>query len=158
MDFRSTPGRPVEHRAAAVPARRVDPVVLLAIAAGGVLGALARFGVDALLPHRPGTWAWATLLVNVSGCLLIGVLMVLVEEVWPGRRLPRPFLGIGLLGGYTTFSTAMVDAQQLARAGAAHTAVLYLGGTLLVALTAVAAGAAGTTALLGWRRTRGPHT
>ena len=44
-------------------------------------------------------------MVNTSGCLLIGVLMVLIVEARQGHRLVRPFLGVGVLGGYTTFST-----------------------------------------------------
>src|SRR5206468_23399 len=51
--------------------------------------------------------------VNVLGCGLIGVLMVLVGELWTGRRLLRPFLGTGVLGGFTTFSTYAVDLQHL---------------------------------------------
>src|ERR687886_614869 len=69
---------------------------------------------------------WAILSTNVSGCLLIGVLMVLVTEVWTTHRLLRPFLGTGVLGGYTTFSTYAVDAQHLIAAGAPRTALLYL--------------------------------
>jgi CrcB protein len=81
-----------------------------------------------------------TFVINVSGCLLIGVLMVLVGDVWPGRRLLRPFLGTGLLGGYTTFSTYVVDVQHLVMAGAVGTALAYLTATLLAALAAVHAG------------------
>jgi CrcB protein len=66
--------------------------------------------------------------------------MVLVSDVWPGRRLLRPFLGTGLLGGYTTFSTYVVDAQHLMIAGATGTALAYLAATVFAALTAVHAG------------------
>lgn len=114
--------------------------VLAAISAGGVAGALARHGLDAAFPHRPDGFAWATFGINVSGCLLIGALMVLITDVWPTRRLLRPFLGTGLLGGYTTFSTYIVDIQHLLAAGAARTALAYLAGTLLAALAAVYAG------------------
>ena len=64
---------------------------------------------------------WATLLTNVVGCALIGVLMVLVAERWPDRRLVRPFLGTGILGGFTTFSTYVVDTRTLVATG--HAAV-----------------------------------
>jgi CrcB protein len=114
--------------------------VLVAISAGGVLGALARYGLSELLPHRAGTWPWATWLANVSGCLLIGVLMVLVTDVWPDRRYLRPFLGVGVLGGYTTFSTAMADVHRLVAGGSPGLGLLYLGGTALAAVVAVAAG------------------
>ncbi|AIJ23165.1 fluoride efflux transporter FluC [Amycolatopsis methanolica] len=111
--------------------------VLAVISAGGVLGALARYGLQQAFPHRAGQFAWATFAINVSGCLLIGVLMALLNEVWPGRRLVRPFLGVGVLGGFTTFSTYIVDIQQALAAGAARTALAYLAATALAALLAV---------------------
>jgi CrcB protein len=114
--------------------------VLAVISAGGVAGALARYGLGEAFPHTAEEFAWATFGINVSGCLLIGVLMVLVSDVWPTRRLLRPFLGTGVLGGYTTFSTYIVDIQQLLAAGAARTALAYLAGTLLAALAAVYTG------------------
>jgi fluoride exporter len=128
-------------------ARRSRPAaswpVLGVVSAGGVAGALARYGLGVAFPPAPGGFPWATFGGNVSGCLLIGVLMVLVAEVWPTRRLLRPFLGTGLLGGYTTFSTYIVDIQHLLGAGAARTALVYLAGTLLAALAAVYAGITG---------------
>jgi CrcB protein len=111
--------------------------VLSAISVGGALGALGRYGLSLLLPATPTGFPWGIFLVNVSGCLLIGVLMVLVTEVWTGRRLLRPFLGVGVLGGYTTFSTYVVDIQRLVNAGAAGTALAYLAGTAVFALLAV---------------------
>jgi CrcB protein len=122
--------------------RRAPWAVLGVISAGGVLGALARYGLVSAWPHRPDRFPWATFVTNVSGCLLIGVLMVLITEVWSAHRLLRPFLGVGVLGGYTTFSTYAVDVQQLVAAGAARTGLAYLAGTLGAALAAVYAGIA----------------
>src|SRR5882757_3893750 len=68
----------------------VSWAVLGAVSAGGVLGALARYGIGLAGPHSPTGIPWATFAINVSGCLLIGILMVVVVEVWPGRRLLRP--------------------------------------------------------------------
>ena len=116
--------------------------VLGAISAGGMLGALARYGVNEAWPHRPGAFAWSTLTVNVTGCLLIGALMVLVGTVLSGHPLARPFLGVGVLGGYTTFSTYALDAQQSLDAGAAGTAVAGLAITLVAGVCAVWAGQA----------------
>jgi CrcB protein len=130
-------GRQWEHR-------RVPWAVLSAISCGGVIGSWGRHALSMAWPHRPGEFAWATFVVNVSGCLLIGVLMVLIAEVWSAHRLLRPFLGVGVLGGYTTFSTYAVDAQQLLAAGAELAGLLYLVGTLLAALAAVYLGIAGT--------------
>lgn len=120
--------------------------VLAVISAGGMLGAPSRHGLTVAFPHQPGGFPWATVAVNVSGCLLIGVLMVLVERVWTGQRLLRPFLGVGVLGGYTTFSTAVVDVQQAVTAGAARVGLLYMAATAAGALVAVWAG----TAITGW--------
>lgn len=126
---------------------RVHPWLMLAlIAAGGAIGTLARYGLQQAWPHQPGQFPWATFAVNVSGCLLIGVLMTLIGHVWPRQRLLRPFFGVGVLGGYTTFSTYALDIQQALGATAAATALLYLAGTVLSALLAVWAGTTITTA------------
>ncbi|GIF21654.1 CrcB protein [Actinoplanes tereljensis] len=108
--------------------------VLAAISAGGVLGALARYGVAEAWPHPAGGFPWSTLVINVSGCLLIGVLMVFVTKVATDRPLLRPFLGVGFLGGYTTFSTYIVDIYQTTSPWAA---LAYLGLTLIGAMAAV---------------------
>ncbi|MET8867010.1 CrcB family protein [Nonomuraea sp. NPDC004580] len=125
-----------------VPAQRAElrwPVIAV-IAAGGALGALARHGLQTLSPTPPGGFPWATFLANVSGCLLIGVLMVVITEVRTAHRLMRPFLGVGVLGGYTTFSTYVVDTQRTIAAGAPVTALVYLAATMAAALLAVASG------------------
>jgi fluoride exporter len=135
----------------AQPRRRSwDPAVLAVIAAGGVLGAEARYGLSVLLPHQPGQWPMATWLTNVSGCFLIGVLMVVISELTSPHRLVRPFLGVGVLGGYTTFSTAMVDVQQLSLAGRGGVALGYLLATLAAAVGAAFAGVLMTRASAVW--------
>jgi fluoride exporter len=135
--------------------RRAPWAVLGAISVGGALGALARYGIAYALPSGPTGFPWATFLINVSGCLLIGALMVLVTDVWGGRRLIRPFLGVGVLGGYTTFSTYVVDIQRLVNAGAPATALGYLAATLLAALAAVYAGATVTRLAISRRAGKG---
>jgi fluoride exporter len=127
--------------------------VLGVISAGGVLGALARYGVATAWPHPASGFPWPTFVVNVTGCLLIGVLMVLVTEVLPHRRLLRPFLGVGVLGGYTTFSTYIVDIHQAASAGAPGVALAYLAATLIAAVLAAGAGSS-VTSLFVRRRAR----
>lgn len=128
--------------------------VVAAISAGGVIGSLSRYGLGEAFPHQPGSWPWATWGINVSGCLLIGVLMVFVGEAWTRQRLIRPFLGVGVLGGFTTFSTATVDVQQLVGRGAAGLGLVYLVGTVMSALVAVAAGSGVTRWALGAARAR----
>lgn len=119
---------------------RAPWTVLGTIAAGGVLGALGRYALASAWPHARAHFPWATFVTNVSGCLLIGVLMVLITEVWPAHPLVRPFVGVGVLGGYTTFSTYTGEVQQMVSAGAARTGLLYLFGTLVAALAAVQLG------------------
>ena len=126
--------------------------VLAVVAAGGVLGALGRHAVTAAWPAPPDGFPWATFAVNVSGCLLIGALMVLVARVWAHRPLARPFLGVGVLGGYTTFSAYAVDTARLVERGELGTAWAYLGGTLVAAVLAVLAGGA----LAEWTVRRAP--
>ncbi|MEV0003593.1 CrcB family protein [Micromonospora sp. NPDC050980] len=139
-----------------VPADRAEltahpAAVLGVIAAGGAAGALARAGAQAAVPHPPAAFPWATFGVNVTGCLLIGALMA-VLTTRPAGPLVRPFLGVGVLGGFTTFSAYAVDAQHLVTAGAPGTALAYLAATVLGALLAVAVGDAVTGRLLAARR------
>ncbi|GAA3509332.1 CrcB protein [Streptosporangium album] len=121
---------------------RAPWAILGAISAGGVLGALARHGLAVAFPHSPGGFPWAIFGVNVAGCLLIGVLMVLITEIWQAHRLVRPFLGVGVLGGFTTFSTYVVDIGRAVAAGAPRTALVYLAATVVGALAAVYTGTA----------------
>jgi fluoride exporter len=120
--------------------RRAPWRILAAISAGGVAGALARYGLTSAFPYQAGEFPWAVFLVNVSGCLLIGALMVLITETWRAHPLVRPFLGVGVLGGFTTFSTYVVDVQDAVSAGAPLVGLSYLAGTLAAALAAVFAG------------------
>ncbi|MPR00412.1 fluoride efflux transporter CrcB [Modestobacter sp. I12A-02628] len=112
----------------------------LAAALGGALGALARWGVTRALPHEPGGWPWSTLVVNLLGCALIGLLLAVLLARYPTHPWARPFLAVGVLGGFTTFSTFAVDVVQLADAGAWPAAVGYLLASVLGGLLAVVAG------------------
>lgn len=112
--------------------------MLAAVSAGGVVGALARYGIGELLPQHPHGFPVATFGINVAGCLAIGVLMALTEHRVM-HRLVRPFLGTGILGGFTTFSTYAVETRGLL-AERPVTALLYLFGTLLAAVVATWAG------------------
>lgn len=112
--------------------------VLLAVAAGGALGSLGRWAVGELLPHDAGAFAWSTLAVNVSGALLAGLLMALLVDVLAHTRYVRPFLGVGVLGGWTTFSAYVYDARTMLDAGQDPAGMLlYVAGTLLLGLVAV---------------------
>ncbi len=126
-----------------VDARR-DPVagldVLVAVSVGGALGSLGRWGLGELAGTAPSGFPWATLTVNITGSLLLGSLMVLVAEVRPGSRYLRPFAGVGLLGGWTTFSTYALDTRSLLVQDRTAAALLYVGGSLLGGVLAVLVG------------------
>ncbi|HYH34915.1 MAG TPA: fluoride efflux transporter CrcB [Nocardioides sp.] len=115
--------------------------VIAAVALGGALGSAARHLVSELLPAW-GRVPWATFLVNVSGALLLGVLVVVVTDVVTDRPLLRPFAGVGVLGGYTTFSTYALEMRQLLATGEAAVAVAYAVASVAGGLLAVALGAA----------------
>ncbi|MFD1541509.1 fluoride efflux transporter CrcB [Nonomuraea guangzhouensis] len=112
-----------------------------------LLGALARYGLGMAFPRPPGGFPWTTFAINVTGCLLIGVLMVAITEIWDVPAWVRPLLGVGVLGGFTTFSTYIVDTGQLLTAGAPREALLYLVATPVMALAAVWAGSTATRSL-----------
>ncbi len=112
----------------------------LLAALGGALGALARWAVGEGLPS-PGGWPWATLLVNLTGCLLLGVLLARLADRSPEPGWVRPFLGVGVLGGYTTYSTVAVEVVDLADGGALLLAAAYLLLSVVGGIAAVAFGA-----------------
>jgi CrcB protein len=123
-----------------------------AVALGGGLGATARYAASLLWPAQGGGFPWATFWVNLVGCAVIGVFMVVITDVWAAHRLVRPFFGTGVLGGFTTFSTYAVDIQKLVGAGHPRTALAYLFATLLGALAAVWLAMAATRRALVWRQ------
>ncbi|OPF73906.1 CrcB protein [Streptomyces antioxidans] len=130
------------------PWRGQGPVVGV-VAAGGALGATARYGASLLWPTPPSAFPWTILLVNAVGCAIIGVFLALVTEVWTAHRLVRPFFGTGVLGGFTTFSTYAVDFTRLVQDGRIAIAFGYLMGTLVVAMAAVWAAVTATRRALG---------
>ena len=127
-----------------VPAQRSEwrahSRVLPVIALGGMLGASARHALELAWPVAADAFPWATFVTNACGCLLIGILMVYVVEVGGAHPLVRPFLGVGVLGGFTTFSTYAVQTYTLLDEQQSVLSLVYLFGTLLAALVAVAAG------------------
>ncbi|WP_046301847.1 MULTISPECIES: fluoride efflux transporter CrcB [unclassified Mycobacterium] len=110
--------------------------IVAAVAVGGAIGASARYAVALALPTPAGGFPWATLATNVSGCALMGVLMVAITELWVGHRLLRPLLGTGVLGGYTTFSTFAGDVDTLIADGQPARALVYLLTTPVAVLIA----------------------
>lgn len=111
------------------------------VAAGGALGASARYltGVAVMRSFGPG-FPLATLVVNVIGSFLMGVLVVILAH-FGGTRF-APFLAIGALGGFTTFSSFSLDAITLIERGATGHAALYIGSSVILSLAALFSGLA----------------
>jgi len=107
----------------------------LLVAIGGVLGVLARFGVSRLTLHHESL-LWATVGINIAGSFLLGLL---AAEPWFSRDL-REAIGVGLLGGFTTFSTFSVQIVLDVDAGEPGRAALYLVASVAGGIAAAAAG------------------
>jgi CrcB protein len=114
----------------------------LLVALGGALGATARYGVAWLVPRASSSaFPWATLLVNVIGCAVAGALgAVLMARAPTDTTNLRAFLGVGVLGGFTTFSAFGIDTFTLARDGSPGLALINVAANLTLSLAAVALG------------------
>lgn len=114
---------------------------LALVAAGGVLGSLARYAVGTAVPQPAAGWPWATFSVNVLASLLIGVLAGWAH--WRhAAHWVRPVLMSGFLGGFSTFSAFAVDTVTLTGAGSGRLAAAYVVATLVACVSAVATGTA----------------
>ena len=115
-------------------------VLWLAVAVGSALGGMARFAVGLLATrHTAPGWPWGTFTVNVLGSLAIGLL----AGWWAGRGqppLPRALLMVGVMGGFTTYSSFALETVHLWNAGAAMRALAYVLATTLTCVLAAAAG------------------
>ncbi|WP_328708736.1 fluoride efflux transporter CrcB [Microbispora hainanensis] len=134
VDLRHAPD---PFRTPAPPARGRTWDVLAVIALGGGAGAVARYLVGQAFPGPPTGFPWGTFLINVTGCFALGLLMVFVLDVWPPSRYVRPFFGVGVLGGFTTFSTFSVEIVDRVSHGAGVVAGAYAAASLVAGLVAV---------------------
>jgi len=117
----------------------VIPVLL--VAAGGALGAVARFLVGALFVQRIGAhWPWGTLFINLTGCLLISLFLGAGSGRVAGTNL-RYLLPIGFVGAYTTFSSYEYEILWLVEQGRVAAALAYVAASNLLGFAAVLAGA-----------------
>ena len=92
------------------------------------------------LAYRDRALPWSTFIENVSGCFLLGMLMVYLLDVWPPNRYLRPFLGVGVLGGFTTFSAYTSDTRAMLAHGEGPLAMVYFFGSILFGLLATWSG------------------
>lgn len=115
------------------------PILLIGL--GGFAGAIARYALDGAVSARlAGGFPWGTLVVNVSGSFLLGLLFVLSAE---RAILPADVRGpvlVGFIGAYTTFSTYALESLALAQAGAMTLALANVLGSVALGLLAVSAG------------------
>ncbi len=113
---------------------------LIALLAGGFVGTALRAQLADAWAHDPTSWPWATLVVNVVGTFVLGVVVALLRTRPTASLYWRPLLGTGLCGGLTTFSTLQLELVRMAEADAVGLAVAYLAVSLVLGLAAVAAG------------------
>ena len=115
--------------------------ILLAVALGGALGSLLRYFVAGAV--QTATWPgfpWGIFVVNVSGGFAMGVIVELMALKLNFTPEIRAFLTVGILGGYTTFSTFSLDSVLLIERGHYSSAALYIGGSALLSILALFAG------------------
>lgn len=128
------------------------------VAAGGAVGSLARYLVSLALPAVLTSTViaipWGTLLVNLLGCLLIGALYVTLEERPTAPPWIRPALGVGFLGGFTTFSTLILEGAAMMGANDPAMAFAYASITAVGAIGGVVLGFFGTRVVLRRRSGR----
>ena len=114
-------------------------IPLLCVAAGGAIGSLLRYGAIQLAMHlHPAPFPLGTMLVNVMGSFVIGLLMA--RYLHTPSESAQLFFVTGILGGFTTFSAFSWDALQLLQRGAWAQALMYVGGSIILSFAAVAGG------------------
>ncbi len=115
--------------------------VVFAVAAGGALGALGRYLVLSWLGHRLGFgFPFGTLAVNVLGSFLAGLLLALTSTVWPAPLELKLFLGVGILGAFTTFSTFAMDTAYLVGQHRPVAVAIYVLASVALSLAGAFAG------------------
>lgn len=122
---------------------------VLLVALGGGLGAAARFGVSLAMPPRPDAWPVGTFLVNVTGSLAIGLLAGWLSARGDAAEQWRLFLGVGVLGGFTTFSAYSLETMRMIARNDWLGASTYSIGSVIAGLAAVAIGMGLAKRILG---------
>ena len=122
------------------PRPHLAPQVIAAVFTGGCAGGLARYALTEAFPASALQWPWAVLAANAGGAFVLGLLLVLLLEVWPGTTLVRPLLGTGFCGGFTTMSSVVVTTDRLAAHDRLPLALAYVSGSVLAGLVAAGLG------------------
>jgi CrcB protein len=131
----------------------MDRGVVAAVAAGGGIGTIIRYSLtEAFAPSTPPHFDWLTLTINVSGAFCLAVVYTLLTSIWRNTVYVRPFLAVGVIGGYTTWSHFIIESNQLIDAGQAVLAVVCVVSSMVLGLLAATAGVALAEACV---RTRG---
>ena len=127
----------------------MQPSLLIAVAAGGAVGAVGRYLVVSAVGHWMGQgFPWGTLVVNVLGSIAMGVLVEVMAVVWSPSPEIRALLVVGVLGAFTTFSTFSLDVMVLVDRGALIPALSYIVASVVVCVAGLYAGMHGMRAIL----------
>lgn len=129
----------------------LDRRELAAIFAGGFVGAAARTEVAEVLPASPGAWPWGTFAVNVVAAFLLGYFITRLQERLPLSSYRRPFLGTGICGGLSTFSTMQVELLNMLDAGDVGLALAYAAASIAAGFLAILV-ATNLVRRAGWAR------
>ena len=116
----------------------VNVSFILAVAVGGALGSVARYLVGIGAGKLFGTdFPWGTLIINITGSFLMGVLAGLFATRWNLPQAARIFLTVGICGGYTTFSTFSLDSFYLIVRGELVASAAYMVGSVVLSVGAL---------------------
>jgi fluoride exporter len=122
--------------------------VIVGVALGGALGASARYALDRLIEARSESiFPWATFVINLSGCFVIGIVTATLVDRPHVPAWLRIGIVMGVIGGYTTFSTYAQEGLDLVDARDTAVAIAYLGGSVVLGIIAVYAGRSAGRAL-----------
>ncbi len=115
----------------------IHPLILVAF--GGAIGSMARFGISSLVVKQvnPVNFPWGTFSVNILGCMLAGVFLLVAESMQSISQEARLFVVTGLLGGFTTFSAFGIETLGLLRRGEMLIAISYASLSIIVGVLAM---------------------
>lgn len=123
----------------------MNPIIL--VMSGGAIGAVLRYGLSRALPFGVAGWPWPTFAANIFGGLCMGILAIWLLRGDSAAEPLRLFIGVGVLGGFTTFSAFSLEIAQMVQRGQLGMAAAYVVASVLLALGATFAGMAAAKAI-----------